>query len=58
MIKEFKLSSKHFKVKIEFVLMKIDEWDPNDILLIYANDLQVRELSFDTFGNRLCGNEE
>lgn len=56
MIKQFNLQKKHYKVKIEFILMKIDEWNPNDVLHIYANDLLVRELKFTQFGNRLCGN--
>ena len=42
MIKQFNLKDKHYKVKIEFLLMKIDEWNPKDVLHVYANDLLVR----------------
>ena len=43
-------------MKIEFLLMKIDDWE-EDSLHMYANDLLVMNRNFGRCGNQICFEE-
>ena len=56
MEQRFSLPETHYKVKIEFMLMRIDDWE-DDRLHMYVNDLLVMDKKFSRFGNRMCFEE-
>jgi hypothetical protein len=51
---KFTLSEKHYKMLVSFYLIKIDDWNPNDQLNLYLNDLLVLQKSYSSFGNKIC----
>ena len=47
----------HYKYKVQFLLLKIDDWE-GDTIDIYLNDLLVKHIDFAPIGNMICENEE
>ena len=51
------LPGPHHKTIVEFYLLKIDTWQPDDRVDLYLNDLLVLSRNYSTFGNDICYNE-
>jgi hypothetical protein len=50
------INQTHYKKIVEFYLIKIDTWSPNDLLQLYLNDLLVLSKNYTAFGNSICFN--
>lgn len=46
----------HYRKIVQFYLIKIDKWEPSDLLQLYLNDLLVMSKNYSSFGNRVCFN--
>ena len=54
LIGTFKVSNPLIYTKIQFRLIKVDNWNPNDFLDVYINDLRVIHKSYTNKGNKIC----
>jgi hypothetical protein len=50
------INQTHYKKIVEFYLIKIDRWEPSDLLQVYLNDLLVLSKNYSAFGNSICFN--
>ena len=48
------LSQTHYKTIIEFYLIRVGQWQPNDRVDVYINDLLMLSKNYSAYGNKLC----
>lgn len=44
----------HYKVIVEFYLMRVGVWDAEDKLEVYLNDLLMLTKNYSDYGNKIC----